>query len=397
MRIALFSDNFYPEISGISDSIVVLGKELARRGHYVNFYAAHYAKNDYIAAGVEPKEINLGNRTAVVRFASIPYATGTGQGRLVIPTGLRTLSIAKFRPDIIHSQLFFGVGVEALCASHFLHKPIVGTNHTVLKEYLKYSPLKAQWFTNLAIGYMNWYYEHCDVVTAPSQSVLDAMNEEGFKSKTPEQIISNPIDNDIFKPATQNKDVLKKEFGLAGPVVVYAGRFAAEKKIDILIKAIAHAVHDGTELTLALAGHGAVQGDLEKLVGDLGITKNVRFVGTLSKEKLATLYQAAELCATASTSEVQSITMLSSMATGLPLVGVDAPGIAEHIHNNGILAKPDDSASLAAAIVSLIKDPALREKLSVGAVAYAQAFSAGHIADQWEALYASTIKGYNKE
>jgi glycosyltransferase involved in cell wall biosynthesis len=235
------------------------------------------------------------------------------------------------------------------------------------------------------------------VVTAPSQSVLDAMNKEGFKSKTPEQIISNPIDNDIFKPATQNKDVLKKEFGLAGPVVVYAGRFAAEKKIDILIKAIAHAVHDGTELTLALAGHGAVQGDLEKLVGDLGIKKNVRFVGTLSKEKLATLYQAAELCATASTSEVQSITMLSSMATGLPLVGVDAPGIAEHIHNNGILAKPDDSASLATAIVSLIKDPVLREKLSVGAVAYAQAFSAGHIADQWEALYASTIKGYNKE
>jgi 1,2-diacylglycerol 3-alpha-glucosyltransferase len=397
MRIALFSDNFYPEISGISDSIVVLGKELARRGHYVNFYAARYAKNDYIAAGVEPKEINLGDRTNIVRFASLSYATGTGQGRLVIPIGLRTLSIAKFRPDIIHSQLFFGVGIEGLFAAHMLHKPIVGTNHTVLKEYLKYSPLKAQWFTGLALGYMNWYYEHCDVVTAPSQSVLDAMNDAGFKSKTPERIISNPIDNDIFKPATVNKEALKKEFGLAGPVVVYAGRFAAEKKIDVLIKAVAHAVHDGTELTLALAGHGAVQDDLKKLVNDLDITKNVRFMGTLSKEKLAVLYQAAELCATASTSEVQSITMLSSMATGLPLVGVDAPGIAEHIHDNGILAKPDDPASIAEAITAIIKDPVLQKRLSLGAVSYVEAFSARHIAEEWEALYEATIKSYNKD
>src|SRR5580698_7607121 len=173
MRIAIFSDNFYPEISGISDSIIVLGKELARRGNMVAFYAPRFSEKDFAVAGTTPHEIDLGPNVRVVRFASMSYPTGTGQGRLVIPCGLRSLGIARFRPDIIHSQLFFGVGIEGLIASRFLRVPLVGTNHTMLKEYLKYAPIHAPWFTSFALNYMNWYYGRCEIVTAPSPSVLD--------------------------------------------------------------------------------------------------------------------------------------------------------------------------------------------------------------------------------
>ena len=143
MRIAFFSDNFYPETSGISDSIIVLGKELARRGHVITFYAARYGPKEFALAGVPQEEPALGENIHIVRFASFRYPTGTGQGRLVIPLGVRSLRIARFRPDILHTQLFFGVGLEALFASRILRVPIIGTNHTVLKEYLKYAPIQA--------------------------------------------------------------------------------------------------------------------------------------------------------------------------------------------------------------------------------------------------------------
>ena len=49
MRIAMFTDNFYPELSGISDSIMTTGYELARRGHEVAYYAPRYSTQDYEA------------------------------------------------------------------------------------------------------------------------------------------------------------------------------------------------------------------------------------------------------------------------------------------------------------------------------------------------------------
>ena len=60
---------------------------------------------------------------------------------MVIPTGLRWLQVKQFTPDIIHTQLFFTVGLEALIASKALGVPIVGTNHTAVKEFSRYAPL----------------------------------------------------------------------------------------------------------------------------------------------------------------------------------------------------------------------------------------------------------------
>jgi len=297
---------------------------------------------------------------------------------------------------VIHTQLFFGVGIEALFASWALNKPIVGTNHTVLKEFLKYSPVKSKWIDNTLLSYLDWYYEHCDLVTAPSQSVLDGMLENGFKVKPGEvlRVIPNPIDTDSFTPPdSERKQQRKKELGLEGPVVVFVGRFAKEKKIDFLLKAFAEVVKEIPHATLALAGHGAIQGELEKLAVTLGIEKQTKFLGTFSKKQLEGLYQAADLCATASTSEVQSIVMLEAMASGLPIVGVNAPGLKEHINaTNGRLAKVDDPESMAENIIELLKDRTLCERLGKGSRASIEAFSAGRVGDQWEALYHEAIK-----
>src|SRR3989344_6465229 len=148
MRIAFFSDNFYPELSGISDSIITTATELGRRGHQIRFFAPRYSTRNYSLLGLAAKEPSLGPNVSFCRFFSLPFPTGTGQGRLVVPSGWRTWAIKSFSPDILHSHLPFGVGLEGLIASKILHKPLVGTNHTPTSEFIHYSPWQPKWLKN---------------------------------------------------------------------------------------------------------------------------------------------------------------------------------------------------------------------------------------------------------
>ncbi|MDO8664777.1 MAG: glycosyltransferase [Candidatus Liptonbacteria bacterium] len=397
MRIAIFSDNFYPEISGISDSIISLAKELGKRGHFVNFYVPKYSAENYRTANIaRQNEVKIGERVNVVRFSSIPYPMPTAQGRLIIPIGFRALIIKKFNPDILHTQLFGGAGLEALIAGRILKRPVIGTNHTVVREFLRYSPVQNKFVLNMILGYVNWFYEKCDFVTSPSMFLIKDMEQLGFSGNS--AVVYNPIDTNFFKPSSaKSNDALKKKFGLAYPAVVYAGRFAPEKKMDILFRAFEIVKKAIPSATLAVAGHGVIKNSLQSLAKELEMEKNVVFTGTLSKPVLAELYHASELCATASTSEVQSITMLEAMGSGLPVVGVNARGLGEHINaRNGLLAEPDDPRDLAHKILVLLKNDSLRKKLGVGAAIFAQNFSAEKIAANWEQIYEKAIKDYNK-
>ena len=79
MRIALFSDNFYPELSGVSDCVVVLAKELAELGHQVDIYAPKYSSTNFALSNIPVGEIDLGKNIKVIRFSSFGFKNGTNQ------------------------------------------------------------------------------------------------------------------------------------------------------------------------------------------------------------------------------------------------------------------------------------------------------------------------------
>lgn len=406
MRIAIFSDNFYPELSGISDSIIALSKELAKRGHFVDFYVPAYSKKDYERANVRDREIDLGPNIKIIRFFSFPYGSGagTGQGRFVIPDGLRAATVFRFHPDVIHTQLFFGVGLEAIFAARMLHKPVIGTNHTALKEFLKYSPIQAPWFTNGLLKYVNWYYERCELVTAPSQSVFDEMVALGFKN-VKSRVISNPIDVKTFRPLggvgntpdANIKKSLRKKFGFGDHVIFSAGRLSDDKNPDVLIKTLAIVKKSVPDAQLVFAGRGVAQTSLEKLAQKIGVADSVKFLGFVSQPTLVETYNASDVFAIASTSDTQSLVMMQAMACGVPVVGVRARALPEYINDrNGFVVEPGDAAAMAAQITKLLKNRALAATLGAGGHTYASQFSETAIAADWEKIYTSVIESYNK-
>ncbi len=393
MKIAIFSDNFYPELSGISDSIITTAKELAKRGHTIKFFVPTYTKANFKTAGIDSKkEINLGENITIERLFAIPFAGPTLQARMVIPTGVRTLAIRKFKPDIIHSHLFFGVGVEALVASKILKIPFIGTNHTAITEFIPKMAIGGETIKKVSIKYVNWYYGKCQFVSAPSQSVFDEMIQNGFKVK--HKVISNPTDTSIFNKTFKNgntKKTLKEKFGLTDKTIVYVGRLAPEKNIEMIVSAVAIAKKTIPDISLAIAGHGISLNSLKKLVEELHIIDSVKFLGTLSHAKIAQLYRASEVFTITSTSETQSMTLIQAMACGLPVVGVKARALPEYIKGNGVLINPGDTQALAKNIVSLLEDEELRNKFGENGFNFVQKFSPPAIALEWEEIYNKEI------
>jgi len=118
MRIVYYADNFYPELSGITDTIITTGKELKKRGHEIAYVGPYYSPKDYAVGKRQfplKKEDDTIDGMPIVRLPSLPMLISpTGQSRIAIPTGASFDFIKEFKPDVIHTQSPYGVGGRRL-------------------------------------------------------------------------------------------------------------------------------------------------------------------------------------------------------------------------------------------------------------------------------------------
>ncbi len=391
MRLGIFSDNFYPEISGVADSILLLGRELAARGHEIFFYVPRYSRRDYQIVNLKPSEATRETNIKIRRFFSWPFVGGTQQGRLFIPGPKTWQQVARDNLDLLYVQDPFGTGWLALKAARKLKIPLLGTNHTAVTEFIKINIPGTKLIKKLALKYYAWYYNHCALVTGPSQWVYDSLRPAGFAR--PYQVISNPLDFKIFSPVSAERQLdLKKELGFSDQTITFAGRLASEKKINIILQAVALVKEKIPNINFALVGNGQDLKLLTQLATTLEIKESVKFLGRLDQAKLAQIFQASEIFVTASTSETQGMTVLQAMACGRPAIGVRSGALPEYINNyNGLIVEPDKPEALAAAIEGLLNDAARQKSLGVRAFQDVQSFSREKITDRWENIFQELI------
>jgi glycosyltransferase involved in cell wall biosynthesis len=385
MKIAIFADTFYPHLGGVEDSIALMASSLGARGHRVDIYVPH----------IPTEEIDLGENVFIHRFPSLRLPISI-PARLAYPTGKGWRLLRENRPDIIHTHTIASMGLESLLAARLLKLPMIGTNHSIVSEFTCYSPFAPKLLGSIGSRYDAWFYNRGEHLTAPSQTVLTEMTKHGFgKSSHP---ISNPIDTETFKPNFEAKEKLKEFFGLAGrPVVSFAGRFALEKRVEIILRAIALVKEEIPNVALALAGHGAEESKWRKLISELGLEDNVVFVGTLSKPELAKLFQSSDVFAIASPAETQSMVALQAMACGIPVVGVNARALPEYVSEGetGYLVPVDDYELMAERIKNLLKNPELGLQLGLAGRLVALRYSPQAICEQWEEIYQEVINKYH--
>jgi 1,2-diacylglycerol 3-alpha-glucosyltransferase len=228
MNIGLFTDSYYPEVSGLVTSINTLQKELKKRGH-----------NVYIFTTSNPCTRQKG--LSVFRLPSMPFIflKSRRMGLFYSPRAAKCVKHLKL--DIIHTQTEFSLGIFGNIMSKQLGIPIVHTYHTLYKDYVHYiSKDKFKKFSDDLVRIISRNYcNGCNAVIAPSKKVYDLLKDYGVSR--PIKIIPTGIELYRFRKENQTEaDLisLKESLGIKRdePIILFIGRIAKEKSIDVVLR-----------------------------------------------------------------------------------------------------------------------------------------------------------------
>jgi glycosyltransferase involved in cell wall biosynthesis len=182
----------------------------------------------------------------------------------------------------------------------------------------------------------------------------------------------------------------------AGPPLLFAGRLTRERRLDLLLAALARLTAGHAGLLLTIAGDGPSRGDLERRAADLGLSAAVRFTGKLPSHALWRAMGGACVAVQPSSQDSFGMFPLEAMAAGLPVVYCLAPASAvpELVRDQveGLAADPEPEA-LAAALGRLLDDPAARGRLAAAALVRAREFDWKVLAARVESFYEEVLRG----
>ncbi|MCX6702873.1 MAG: glycosyltransferase [Candidatus Wolfebacteria bacterium] len=381
MKIAIFSDTFYPRVNGVANVAFKSAEALGDIGHEVRVFTVSEKSEEYFC--------DVGNgKFKVSTSFSLPF-WGYPEERFSLPYGSVIRRIRDSRPDVIHTHTPFAVGWEAVLAAKLFGIPLIGTHHTFYDHYLKHVKLDYKWIKIPSWKYVVGYYNQCNLILSPSQSLTDELIEHGLKK--PAIVIPNPVDTELFVPVPDapKKKALKKKFGIPGPSIVYMGRVSYEKNIAQLVKAAGLLVKKIPGMKFVIIGDGPEIQNLRELVYKLGIKDSVIFLGFLRGQDLVEALQANDIFVTASKSENQPLSVIEAMAAGLPVVAVSALGIPEIVQDgvNGYLTHSDMPDELADKISGLWGDKKNMKKFSLASRSISLHYSQDKVARILEAAY----------
>lgn len=168
--------------------------------------------------------------------------------------------------------------------------------------------------------------------------------------------------------------------------VLHIGRFAPQKNHMMMVEAFAEVVKKYPTCELELIGDGDLVESVRQRVVELAIEKNVRFIGLL--DTVYTKMAESDIFILPSNYEGMPITLIEAMATGLPIVATAVGGVPDMIEDgkSGLLVDVSKE-KIADAIIRLLKDEALREKVSHGAMMKASDFSLENMTKAYVELY----------
>ena len=206
--------------------------------------------------------------------------------------------------------------------------------------------------------------------------------------------IYNGIELDQFHPDLKRSN-LRKQWGISaeGPVIGAIGRLVWQKGFEYLIEAIPKILQDFSQAKLLLVGEGPLRHELEGLARELDVDTRVIFAGFRSD--IQDLLSMIDILAVPSLLEGFPMITLEAMAMAKPIVATQIEGIVEQISDSdeGILVPPRDTEALASAILRLIKDRELGNRLGVAARSKIERyFSIDTMVKETETVYLSLLE-----
>jgi UDP-2,3-diacylglucosamine pyrophosphatase LpxH/glycosyltransferase involved in cell wall biosynthesis len=336
MRIDIVTDTFLPDVNGVAMTLGRITDGLRERGHRVHI----------IRTGE-----GSGNRETVAASIQLP---GYKEVRVGLPGPFRLRKRwLKKRPDAVYVATESPLGRSAVKAAKTLGIPVATGFHTNFHEYLEQYRLGG--LEPAAKAWLKRFHSAADCTLAPSPELVARLREEGFREV---HLLGRGVDSVLFSPE-KRCETLRASWGarMGVPVAIVVGRVAAEKNLDLAMKAFDRMRQTVPDLRCVVVGDGPVRVKLEESY------PWVHFAGVRTGEDLAAHYASADVLLFPSETETFGNVLLEGMASGLITVSYDYAASERYVTGgvNGLKAARGDSEGfIRLAVEALAKSPEMR-------------------------------------
>ncbi len=331
MKVAIFTNNFYPRLSGVSVAVRFLDQALKGMGIETFLVAPDYG------FGPELQD------TKVLRVTSVALTP------MKVSMPLPFLDheeieeqVEQFAPDLIHVHHPFWLGKAGMDLADKWQVPLVYTFHTLYEFFAHYLLLDTEAVRSAVREYVVRFSDRCDLVIAPTKPIGDYLTDIGAKSRV--EAVPTGINFNRFDNVSENElEQKKKEYDLDrfDEVLVYVGRIAKEKNVELLFEALALLADRGHNLAMIVAGDGPEMRSLKKECERLHIDDRVIWAGFMDQDELVKVYLLGDLFLFPSDSDTQGIVLYEARAAGMPLLASDSLASRAIVEpgRNGLFAK----------------------------------------------------------
>ncbi|WP_328908974.1 glycosyltransferase family 1 protein [Streptomyces sp. NBC_00234] len=343
MRVVIVTESFPPDVNGVAHCTLQTARHLAARGHRPLVIApATPGATATVRSSAGTGSHEDGEPYPVVRVPSLPLP-GYPQVRVALPSRRLAAALTAHRAELVHLAGPFVLGVRGMAVATRLGLPTVAVYQTDLAGYARTYLGTGE---NAAWRRMRAVHSAADRTLAPSTAALRDLTGHGVPRV---HLWPRGVDTVRFRPDLRD-EALRRGLAPAGEKLVgYVGRLAPEKHVELL------------------AGVCALPGVRVVVVGDGPSGASLRtalpgaaFLGRRTGEDLARLFASLDVFAHTGPYETFCQTVQEAMASGVPVVAPAAGGPLDLVDHGrtGLLVPPHDAGAVAAAVGSLLADPA---------------------------------------
>lgn len=377
LKIGIFTDSYFPYISGVVRSIEILAEELQKEGHDTFIFAPDYP--------------SASKKENVFRFFSIPAPTQPGF-YLPVPISVRLPALLKnLNIDLIHVHTPFLLGSLGSLMAKRLNLPLVFTYHTLYHNYYHYLPFGRTIGSTLIKSWNKRFCNNCDLIIAPSLFVKKLLEKSGISS--PIEVIPTGLP-DIYFTDNSDRQWLRYKFNFSREehILLFVGRLGKEKNIPFLLEALELLIKEKPNVRLVIVGTGPEEQYLKILCHQKKMEQHVFFTGKIDDKDLLKCYSGADIFVFASLTETQGLVIGEAKAAGLPIISLFSPCLAENVFNSKDGFLVHNLQEFVNKILYMLENDAVMKKMGQKGKINALKFSSHLLANKMLAAYKKAIQ-----
>ena len=395
MKIAMFTDSYFPRVNGVGVSVKCFGEALTKMGHTVYVVCPNYdTQKEILIEKTEQKNFSI------VRVPSISTIFSKEDRYVKLSNWNHIVrEMDKFKPDVIHINAEFMLGIMGMKYARKRKIALVYTSHTMWESYIENYAHFLPSFISRKIGreLVRFFAKRAQVVISPTDRMFKLLSSYGINR--PIEILPTGIDDSICKIDDKALTSFKENIYIEFPVLngkrilLYVGRVVKEKNLDMLFDVFSKVKEKFQDTALFFVGGGPELDNLKEKARNHKYSSSICFAGYRDRNILSYFYHLADVFVFPSCTETQGLVTIEAMRAGLPVVAIGEMGTLDVMQgdNGGFMVK-NDVGEFFARVIDLLSDETLRLQKSKDARNWSEKWSMDYLTPKLESFYKKAVK-----